>query len=185
MASWSFDDLVRHRWTLSGGGLAAAFALGVLAAVIGQPGTAVAPISGRSVYDLPRPGAANSAIVERLRPLIAPSTVAKDIDDTTDPGADDDPLANVDVETALRADITAIVHREGDDGEAIWIVDRENVAPGARKRLTTGDIYVAEWRIAAIREQQVTLTRQDETITVQFYGVSSSTPPDGNSAGDQ
>ena len=151
------------------------FSVGLLWAWITQPTAAVAPINSRFITDAKRPGAEIIEISTRLREhLDTPSAAQIAAAEAAAAANVDDPESaalDFDVVGSLRADITAVIHREGENGEAIWIIDREQARPGARKRLVPGDAYMHDWLLVSIKEQEVIVAKGDATETIQLYSL--------------
>lgn len=80
--------------------------------------------------------------------------------------ADEAVVAETDIAAEFRRDLTAIVR--GPTGTVVWLVDSENRQ--LRRALRRGGVYRDEWRLAAVRDQEIVLRREGEELRVPIVG---------------
>lgn len=80
----------------------------------------------------------------------------------------------VDVAFAFRRDLTAIVKTRS--RTIVWVVDRET---GDRRALRRGSVFMDDWRIASIEDQEIVLRRENEERRVSIVGAPPAPPTSG------
>lgn len=140
------------------------FALGAAAASFGGGESGVRETRTVRAPAIVRPGADLADAADRLGAVYLAERRAAEIA-AAEAAAAPRPL---DITELVRGSLTALVHRDGDGGRALWLVDRAGPA-GARRRIALGDEIADGWRVTEIALQSVTVSRDQESLEIPVY----------------